>query len=279
MKRNIVIALLSILLTISGLNALHAQRLPADKRPADLPYKRDDEKVRPSINYDYIREADVMWRKRIWRVVDVREKLNLPFALPNHTLIEIMLDGINKGEIKAYSAENDSFTFDLKEDALKQAIGATIDTVDVPQPDGTTKRQAVPKPFDPRSVKRYRIKEDWVFDKELSTMVVRIMGICPVKDDVNDQGDVRGEKPMFWIYYPECRAYLAKNSSFNEQNDAIHMSWEDLFEQRKFSSYVIKEDNVYDRRIKEYATGIDALLESDKIKNSIFTWEHDVWSF
>jgi gliding motility associated protien GldN len=84
---------------------------------------------------------------------------------------------------------------------------------------------------------------------------------------------------MFWAYYPELRDVLARKTTFNPLNDAARMSWEDIFEMRYFSSYIYKESNVYDRRIEDYMTGVDILLEADKIKNEIFNFEHDLWSF
>jgi hypothetical protein len=54
---------------------------------------------------------------------------------------------------------------------------------------------------------------------------------------------------------------------------------EDLFETRHFSAYVTKEENVYDRKIQEYAQGIDALLEGERIKKEIFEYEHDLWNY
>ena len=84
---------------------------------------------------------------------------------------------------------------------------------------------------------------------------------------------------MFWAYYPELRPVLAKYQVFNNQNDATTTSWEDILEMRFFSSYIYKESNVHDRRVQDYVTGVDALIESDNIKNKIFTFEHDLWSF
>jgi hypothetical protein len=57
------------------------------------------------------------------------------------------------------------------------------------------------------------------------------------------------------------------------------LSWEDLFETRMFESFIYKESNVYDRAIIEYATGVDQLLESDRIKQEMFEFEHDLWTY
>jgi hypothetical protein len=48
---------------------------------------------------------------------------------------------------------------------------------------------------------------------------------------------------------------------------------------RRFSAHVIKEENVYDREIQQYAQGLDALLESERVKKEIFEYEHDLWNY
>jgi len=86
-------------------------------------------------------------------------------------------------------------------------------------------------------------------------------------------------KPLFWVYFPQCRQIFATNEVFNAKNDAERRTFEDIFWKRQFNSMSIKETNVYDRYINQYARGIDALLESDRIKNDIFQFEHDLWHF
>jgi len=62
-------------------------------------------------------------------------------------------------------------------------------------------------------------------------------------------------------------------------NQANRNNYDDIFEMRKFSAHVIKEDNDYDRKIQEYAQGIDALMEGERVKKEIFEFEHDLWNY
>ena len=39
------------------------------------------------ISYPYVREADVMWMKRYWRVLDLREKINHNYFYPIENLL------------------------------------------------------------------------------------------------------------------------------------------------------------------------------------------------
>ena len=128
-------------------------------------------------------------------------------------------------------------------------------------------------------VKMYEIKEDWFFDKERSVMDVRIIGLCPMVEKRDELGSFRGYKPLFWIYFPEARYVFANANVFNAQNISANITYDDLFWKRMFSSYIVKKSNVYDRYISEYKTGLDALLEAEKLKENIFIFEHDLWHF
>ncbi len=231
------------------------------------------------IPYEQIREADIFWEKRIWRVLDIREKMNLPFAYPERPFFSIVMDAATSGEITVFSTEDDKFSSALTADEVA-SMGATIDTVITFDPETYEERITVVRnDLNPDDVKRFRLKEVWFFDEETSTLQVRILGIAPLIDVKDENGNFKYEKPMFWVYYPEAREILSRERVFNVGNDASPMTWEDLFEMRFFSSYIYKESNVKDRRLMDYLTGVDLLLEADKIKQEIFNFEHDLWSY
>ena len=234
-------------------------------RPAPL----DDITETTTINrrilaYDTPREADVFWKKRVWRVIDVREKMNLSFAYENRPLIQVLLDIITKDTAVLYSKLY------------------RMDTIDFVDPETfEVSKKIVKNDFDPKSIERYRIKEIYYFDKEASVMKVRILGIAPISQVKTSDGTSIGEAPLFWIYFPEAREYLARERVFNEANDASAMSWEDVLEQRFFSSYIYKASNVKDNRLEDIFPNSrrDLLMESDKIKNEIFNFEQDLWTY
>ena len=139
--------------------------------------------------------------------------------------------------------------------------------------------------INPEDINRFRVKEVWFFDEETSTLRNRILGIAPIKEEYDeDTGIFKYETPLFWVYYPAVREPFSKHRVFNDFNDAAPMTWYDLFEARKFSSYIYKISNVSDMRIKDYfetspTPGIDMLLESQRIKEELFNFEHDLWTY
>lgn len=248
-------------------------------RPLDDITEKTNVMEKRILPYDHIREADIFWEKRIWRVIDVREKMNLPFAYPERPLFTILMDAAMDNEIKVYSTEDDKFSARLEPGEVA-TMGATVDTVITFDPETYEEQiQIVRNELNPEDVQRFRLKEIWFFDEETSTMQVRILGIAPLIDVKDDNGNFKYEKPMFWVYYPEARNILARELVFNPGNDASPNSWEDLFEMRYFSSYIYKESNVYDRKLQDYLSGVDILLEADKVKQEIFNFEHDLWSY
>jgi len=146
-------------------------------------------------------------------------------------------------------------------------------------------------------VYRYIFKEEWYFDKQRSKMEVRIIGLCPIrlyKDKAvtnaiansggsvttGDEEEPLTPKKLFWVYFPSLRPVLANHEVFNENNDAERRTFDDIFFKRKFSSFIIQETNVYDNRlIGEYALGLDAQLEAERVKDFIFKLEHDLWEY
>jgi len=238
-----------------------------------------EKKVLPFIS---VRENDLYWEKKVWRVIDVREKMNLPFMNPEKPFLTILTDAAQKGEITVYSNENDKFTAPLKSEEIASII-SSIDTTTTVDPETYEEKQKITRnDLNPEDIKQFRVKEIWYFDAQHSTLKVRILGIAPIRDNFDKKtGNFLYRGPMFWIYYPDCRELLAKHQCFNVSgNDASPMSWEDILEMRYFSSYLYKESNVHNRTLDvPYPNGPDMLMEGEKIKNDVFNFEHDMWSY
>lgn len=233
---------------------------------------------RPVLPYQSVREADILFEKRIWRVIDVREKMNLPFTYPEAPLFTILADAAKAGQLQAYA--DDRFAEPMTLSDVENQI-ATVDTLYVYNMDTQTDElQVVKNDIDPNSIRRFRMKEAWFFDTNTGQLRVRILGIAPLVEVTNDNGDFMYEKPLFWIHYPSSRTLLARQKVYTPGgNMSATMTWEDIFEMRYFASMVYKESNPYDRRIQDYLSGEDIVYESAKIKDDLFNREHDLWSW
>lgn len=237
----------------------------------------------------YVREADIMWMKRVWRRIDLRQKMNHSLYFPERaindrkSLFDNLISSIQNGEISAYDpgplGEDDMFSTKIGVEDFEKLI-VQMDTVSTTDP---FTLQITPKEVESRitssEIVMYEIKEEWFFDKQRSVMEVRIIGLCPLVRVIDEStGTFRGYKRLFWVYYPEASPYMATWAAFNRSNDQEMRSFEELFRKRMFDSYIVKESNVYNRSIQAYAKGIDALEEAEKIEMQLFVMEHDLWS-
>ena len=85
-------------------------------------------------------------------------------------------------------------------------------------------------PFNRNTVKKWRLKEEWFFDKKRSVMDVRIVGLAPCRYILNQDSTDEVLTPLFWIYYPAFREVLAKTNVLNiTKNDAQKRSFLDIF--------------------------------------------------
>ncbi|HMU15189.1 MAG: gliding motility protein GldN [Bacteroidetes bacterium] len=257
----------------------------------DGAYIKEHTKTQRVVPYPFIREADVMWYRRIWREIDVTEKINQPLYYPlekindRKSLFDVIKDGLLvDGSITAYDPGADGWEDEFKRPLLTAEIKELLsrtDSVWVDRLDGTGQDlNVVTVETKSENVKRYRLKEDWIFDKQRSSMDIRIIGLAPLKEklDQND-GSLRGYSVLFWLYFPELRYVLVNWEVFNRQNDAERRSFDHVFWTRQFNSTIIKESNVYNRVLADVKTGINGVLESESIKQDLFEFEHDLWNF
>ncbi len=287
-KLKFLLAILVVAIVAVNINAQEVIKPP--KYPDGI-YTKENSRTRRAIPYAYLREADVMWSKRVWRVIDLREKMNHPLYYPTapildrKSLFDVIKDAaIKDGTITAFGnpAMDDEFRMELTKSEIESMLIKWDSTAQAEDPNnpGTMISAPVKNVTSSDKVWKYWIKEDWFFDRQRSVLDVRIIGICPLIEKRTETGESTGaDQALFWVYFPEARPVLANQEVYMRHNDSERRTLEDIFWKRMFSSYVRKESNVYDRSIAEYQSGLDALLESDRVKDDIFKFEHDLWHF
>lgn len=252
-------------------------------------------KDRIPLPYEHLRADDALFMERVWREIDIREKINQTFGYKsdddngNQRFVNIMVNAVRSGKVTAFSPDDDRFTTPMDSVQFEKSLngGGQCDTLpvyNINDPTKIDKYVVSCATLDPNAIVKFRIKEDWVFDRESSRMICRIIGIAPLKTQYALDGKTeRGTSPLFWIYYPDLRESLARAEVYNPKNMGVsRLTWEELFETRMFSSYIIKStiENPQNRFIRSYVKDpILALLEGDNIKNKIFDYEQNLWSY
>lgn len=280
----------------------------------DEKIKNDDIVDIEKPEYKFVRRADLIWSKTTYSIVDLREKANLPLYYPTQSLTDLdedefdyqnlfqkrrsliraLFEGIKLGQIDAFETTSD-FEFDVltsyssirdmglvkvvnKQKAIFEEQFGQAD-----MPDSLTIR------WDVDQVYQFLVKEFWYIDKRSSRLESMILGLCPIATITTEMEaedgstiETTGKTQLCWIYYPQARAYLAKVPYYdNRNNNGVDTyTLDDVLLSRHFSSYFIGEENAYNNRdIIDYATGREAQLESDRIKNEIFNFEQDLWEY
>ncbi|MHC8948497.1 type IX secretion system ring subunit PorN/GldN [Sphingobacterium hungaricum] len=312
-----------------------------EEPPVDGYVVKTDIENRKVVPYAAIRQTDIAFSKRVWREMDLREKMNRAFASPKSSLITVILDAIMAGELTAYDPtptkddpNGDAFKTVLPPDQVMARFGG--DSVLVEQfneNNEVVSSSYESRDFDPTMVVKFRIKEDWIFDKQRSVFEPRIIGIAPlitpqipgmdsgvglanagavegtagvdpfdpfaVPPPVEETATATAEAnnvpvptfdnafvpqvdaaPAFWIYFPEARHVFVNKEVVNRHSDATGLSYDDVFIKRLFTSYIVKQSNPEDMRIKDYINDdLDKLYESERIKKTLMDYEQDLWSY
>ena len=280
--KKIEVILLGLFLFLSP--SLFAQVVDEPEDNSDGFYTKESELIengKKAFDFPYVREADVVWAHRVWRVIDFKEKINQVFYYPiapdqgRKNLFTILDEALTSGQIRGF--DGDMFENVVNWEELKASLAGSevIERYDT-DIDGNEiiTYDTIMTSLKAEDVTMLRIKEDWFIDKNRSVEDVRIIGFALIYMQQKEEGTPPVQMPLAWIRYndPEVRELLANAEVYNMDNDRARRSYDDIFRKRIFSSYVIRESNDFNRRIEDYASGIDAWMESQRIEDYLFEY-------
>lgn len=225
------------------------------------------------IDYKFVNESDVLFSKRIWRELDSKDTANWTMMAPKSMLANIMVSSLLNGELTAYeNPDNKEIDFFSKPLKVAEVSKRLADSTFVPVFDRDGNQiggNMLPQDFDPKSIKKFMIMEDWIFNQQTGTFEVRIWGIAPVVD-LKVEGAVVDEFVPFWVYFPEFRYILATQKVALFDNDATNLSYDDWFTRRMFDGKVYKISNPLDLPLSSFFQGDALIKEQKRIDDELF---------
>ena len=250
--------------------------------------------------YPPVRQSDVIWEKVVWREIDFNERFNQFFYFPTNdsvnsqgrtNLVSLILRAVKNGEISNVYDDDDMKAPKDPAKAISDLAGEPIERerpkVDA---DGQTifdedgepemEKWLQERTFDITTATKIRIKERWYIDKQDSRQKVRILGLAFEYDKELASGNT-ARNWSFWIPMNDMavRNVLVNADAFDENNDLVENSYDDVFIARYFDSYIIRTSNIHNRSISDYLVGEDAILEAQKLEEEIYDIESDMWEY
>lgn len=260
---------------------------------ADEFYRRSVTKEQLATPLPFIREDDVVWEHGIWRTIDLREKFNQYIYFPTEPegirgrkcLARVIWDAVVAQKIPIY--EDDEFRIPLDNEAFVSRYTKT-DTVvlEIADEEDNYESQTVlvPRNFSSEEIMQLKLKEVWYIDKTTSRQHVRMIGIALCRDYYKEIGDDRefmGTITLFWVPFQamSVRNMLIQNEAYYEDNIAHLPTWSHIFDSRMYESFITRETNRYNRTISSYLSGLDAMLESERIELELLNISEDMWEY
>lgn len=244
--------------------------------------------------YPFLRESDVVWKMAIWRQIDLNENFNQFFYYPIEqgkneqgriNLVNLIMNAAANGEFDIYEDDDmkvpqewSKALSNLQGKQLKVRYGEEDEFGDQEVFNDT-----IPVEFDPATARLVKLKEYWYVDKQDTRQKVRITGLSFrfTKELLRSGVSEEVSEWTFWVPMDDMRVrqVLVNANAYDQNNDIAERSYDDVFIQRYFDSYVTRESNVYNRQISDYLTGEDAIYESQMIEDKIFDIENDMWEY
>lgn len=234
-------------------------------------------------------DEDVVWRRDVYRELDLRDDANAGLYYPVEPLggqmnlftymFKLIMAGPNHGGIAAYSYDvntgNERFEESLRVSPLnflddyqiyyeRTDRGVHISDSDIPSGE----------------VKGYFVKESAYYDQSTATFHTQVQAICPVMYREDDFGDGTTKYPLFWVKYNELAPFLAKQTIMTSNlNNAATMSIDDYFTMNAYKGKIYKTTNMLGQTLAQVAGGDTAKLsrEQMRIEHEIENFEKAMW--
>ncbi len=138
------------------------------------------------INFDEKSYPTYMLTQRIMYGVDFKQAVYANVKNIDSTLIEkyfnTILERICSDSLACYEYTGEDL-------ANHRLSGAEVKTLMKEQPETF------------KNISNIRFLEEWTFDYTNLSLTKRVVGVCPVTVEYDENGEIRGYRPLFWVYF------------------------------------------------------------------------------
>lgn len=262
------------------------------------------------------RKEDVVWARVVYSIIDMRMKQNYQLYFPTRSddpryksLFKVILDAIADG-MPIYEKSMDNIKPDFIQPPLDRQMVPTLTMIDDPLEDYSNEENrynvetsdAMLLHYDSvtnvmtthlygyedfvRNQLKYMVQEVIFFDRHTSRLYRKLIAIAPLHADkiVSFEPDMvmnaMLESILFWIPFDYLRPYLAKQYVITSENETKRITFEEYFQKRLYTSYLLGESNMYDRMILDYAKDEkEVKQEQARIERELLSFEQDLWEY
>ncbi len=251
-----------------------------------------------------IHESDIMFKRTVWRRMDMKEKQNKPFFATNAEITAFIIKAVKAGLLQPYT--NDSISVKMPLEKFIENLTEPTEKVglseeekkagfkeeattgwDTPAANGKPGQVAAApaapasNEYYPRDFTTLEIKEDIIFDKQRSRMYYDIQSftmVIPAERRPNALDFALASfkyKDLAKLFRNDPKAIW-----FNAQNNKEHKNLADAFDLRLFHARIIKISNPEDNYLVDiYEGGRKGLIASEQLEQQLMEFEHNLWEF
>ena len=228
-------------------------------------------------------DEDVVWRRDIYREIDITQDANAGLYYPvepvgsQMNLFTYIFKLVMRRSVPAYEYRLDgNEVFDDASQVNLRSIldnyhifyertdkGIRIDDSDIPS----------------KEVTAYYVKESSYFDQNSATFHTKVLALCPILKREDDFGDGTTNYPLFWIKYDDLAPYLSKQTIMTSNlNNAAVMSMADFFTKNMYRGKIYKTNNMLGKSLAQYCTTDSAMArEQRRIEGELKAFEKNIW--
>ena len=191
---------------------------------------------------------DVVWRRDIYREIDLNEAANSGLYYPvvpqgkQMNLFTYIFKLAQNGYIPVYEYSVNSDGSEDFSDASKVDLKTVLTDHHIPftYDEKTGKLRVENNHIPSQEVLKYYLKESAYYDQGNATFHIKVQALCPVVDDRDF-----GSEPLFWVKYSDLEPYLSRQSVMtSDKNNAATMNLDDFFTMNRYKGKIYKTNNM-----------------------------------